>query len=304
MDPGGIEWYFSGMDTPAQIPVFGLFGETSAFPDVVHCERILDRAGLHDWVISPHRHRQMSQVFHVERGRARVLVDDSALVLGSGQYLYVPPQVVHGFEFSRGTEGVVLSVPSPVVARLGPDSAELSAWLAVPQHGRASETVADLVAGLAAAYGSSGRFRAQRLVAQTHVLLAALAEEGMAQSRDARQADHQMQALDALIAAHLADGWSARDYAGALHVTTGHLNRIVRGATGGSLTDYLETAVMVEACRLIAFTRLPVGEVGYRLGYGDPSYFSRRFRSRMGQTPSAYRARAAGGEGQRPVAAG
>ena len=56
----------------------------------------------------------------------------------------------------------------------------------------------------------------------------------------------------------------------------------------------MATAVMTEACRLIAFTRLPVAEVGYRLGYADPPYFSRRFRLRMGETPSAYRARVSG----------
>ena len=48
---------------------------------------------------------------------------------------------------------------------------------------------------------------------------------------------------------------------------------------------------MEEACRLLAFTALPVSQVGYRLGYGDPSYFTRRFTRLQGQTPSAYRAR-------------
>ena len=61
-----------------------------------------------------------------------------------------------------------------------------------------------------------------------------------------------------------------------------------------TLTAFLETAAMTEACRLIAFTRLPVAEVGYRLGYTDPPYFSRRFRARMGESPSAYRARVSG----------
>lgn len=291
MDAGGIGWYFSCMDDSGQIPVFNLFGETTAFPDVVHCERVFDRAGLHDWVISPHRHRQMSQVFHIERGKARVCLDGASLVIGSGEYLLVPPQIVHGFEFAKGTEGVVLSFPSPVVARLGPQSAELTAWLAAPQQGSVSEAVAAQIARLAAAFGSAGSFRAQRLVAQTHALLALLAEEGLARTHAARGVGRQMQQLDALIAEHLPDCWSARDYAAALHVTTGHLNRIVHGATGGNLTAYLETAVMVEACRMIAFSRLPVAEIGYRLGFSDPSYFSRRFRARMGETPSGYRAR-------------
>ena len=297
MDCIVIDWYYSGMTDAHSIPLFNLFGETTVFPDVVHCERVLDRAGLHDWVIAPHRHSQMSQVFFIEHGSAHVVLDGAEERLASGRYLYVPPQIVHGFEFTRGTEGTVLSFPSPVVSRLGPKAAALTSWLATPQRGVVTADVAQLIAALAATYTSTGTFRAQRLVALAHVLLATLAEDDLADAAfEDPQAGRQIQRLDALIAKHLTDGWAGRDYAAALHVTTGHLNRIVRMATGRSLTAHLETATMTEACRLIAFTRLPLAEVGYRLGYSDPSYFSRRFRSRMGEAPSAYRKRLVGSE--------
>ena len=294
MDGNLIEWYYSRMPRPAHIPIFNLFGETTAFPDVVHCEAVLDRAGLHGWVISPHRHTQMAQVFQISSGVAQVTLDGVERQLEPGQYLYIPPQIVHGFAFSRGTEGTVLSIPSPVVARLGPKTPALSAWLGASQHGALSEDAGALLTSVVQAYAGNGNFRAQRLVSLTHALLAALADESTAETPSPKDPNRQMQQLDALITGHLAEGWSARDYASALHVTTGHLNRVVRGAAGMSLTAYLETAVMTEACRLIAFTRLPVAEVGYRLGYADPPYFSRRFRARMGETPSAYRARVSG----------
>ncbi|WP_239521076.1 helix-turn-helix domain-containing protein [Pseudooceanicola aestuarii] len=294
MDGRGFGWYFSGMRAPGHIPVFNLFGETGVFPDVIHVERILDRAGLHDWVISPHRHAQMSQVFHIEHGTARVVLDGAEARLGAGDYLFVPPQVVHGFEFSRGTEGGVLSLPGPVVARLGPKSGALSGWLAGVRRGAVTPALARLIGEIAQAYAGAGTFRAQMLVALTHALLAALAEDGA--SRDAASPGplHQMRKLDNLIARHGAAGWRARDYADALRITPGHLNRIVRRATGASLGAHIETVQMTEACRLIAFTRLPLAEVGYRLGYADPSYFSRRFRMRMGETPSGFRARVSG----------
>ncbi|WP_428929348.1 helix-turn-helix domain-containing protein [Marinibacterium sp. SX1] len=291
MDAGGNDWYFSGMTQAASIPVFTLFGETTAFPDVVHCERIHDRAALHGWVISAHRHRQMSQVFHIERGEARVQLDGETGRLQAGAYLYVPPQVVHGFDFARGTEGVVLSFPSPVVTRMGPKTPPFVAWLAAPRRGAVSPRIGRLITEMTEAYATSGTFRAQRLVALAHALLATLADETERPEPGAPGGGGQLQRLDALIAAHLAEGWTARDYALALHVTTGHLNRVVRGATGASLTAYLETATMTEACRLIAFTRLPLAEIAFRLSYADPSYFSRRFRARMGETPTAYRRR-------------
>lgn len=290
MDAIGIHWYYSGMDTRAPIPVFTLFGETTAFPDVIHCERILDRARLHDWAISAHRHKHMSQIVQIEAGAARARVDAQALDLNPGDYIYIPAQAVHGFVFSQGALGTVLSFPTAVTAGMG---AEMSAWLARPQRGQLSPRAAALVADLRDAHGAAGTFRAQRLLGLAHVLLASMAEdnlEGMAPGRAGRQLDR----LDALMARHLGDGWTARDYAGALSMTTGHLNRIVRASRGCSLSAHLESALMAEACRLVAFTRMPVAQIGFGLGFGDASYFSRRFRHHVGEGPAAYRRRLQG----------
>ena len=101
MDGTLIEWYSSCMSQPAHIPNFNLFGETTAFPDVVHCEAVLDRAGQHGWRISPHRHTQMAQVFQISSGAAQVTLDGLERRLEPGQYLYIPPQVVHGFDEGR-----------------------------------------------------------------------------------------------------------------------------------------------------------------------------------------------------------
>lgn len=283
MDGRGIEWYFSRM-----IPVFTLYGETSAFPDVIHCERVLDRARLHDWVITPHRHGQMSQILRIETGAAQARVDGLSLMLGAEEYLYIPAQAVHGFAFSQGAEGSVLSFPSAVLSGMTP---EIQPWLGAVQHGRVPDPAGAMIAQLHQAHAGAGIFRAQRLVALAHLLLAALAEDSLAQRPPDRAAGRQVQRLEVLIAGNLGRGWTARDYAAALNVSTSHLNRIVRAAKGHSLTAHLEAATMAEACRLIAFTRMPVAEIGYRLGFGDPSYFSRRFRRRMGEAPSDYRLR-------------
>ena len=44
-----------------------------------------------------------------------------------------------------------------------------------------------------------------------------------------------------------------------------------------------------EACRLLVKTRLRVGEIADRLGFGDPLYFSRRFHQDVGSTAAEYR---------------
>ena len=279
------------MTTGSSIPVFSLFGEHSGFPDVVHSERIHARAHLHDWVISPHRHDQMAQLFHIETGAARTQVDGQPSTLKAGDFLYIPQRIVHGFAFDRGTEGVVLSFPLPVITSLTPQPPLMTHILSHVVEGPASDAIVQLFEQLCADFATTGTFRTQRLIGLSHAILAHVAEVG-AKSQDTQTSSHQtLERLDALIATHLADHWRPSDYASALSITTGHLGRICRAATGKSASHYIESAVMTEASRLLAFTRLSVSEIGYRLGYTDPPYFSRRFRTACGVTPTVYRAR-------------
>lgn len=279
------------MNTDSPIPVFSLFGENNGFPDVVHSERIHARAHLHDWIISPHRHDQMAQLFHIETGSARAQVDGQPNDLNSGEFLYIPQRIVHGFAFDRGTEGVVLSFPLPVVTALTPQPPVMTQILSNVVTGPACAHLVQLFEQFCADFETTGTFRTQRLIGLSHAILAHVADIG-AQSQNIQTSSHQtLERLNALIANHLADQWRPSDYAGALSITTGHLGRICRRATGKSASHYIEAAVMTEASRLLAFTRLSVSEIGYRLGYTDPPYFSRRFRTACGVTPTAYRAR-------------
>lgn len=291
MDGSGGGWYESFMTPETAIPAFNLFGETGAFPDVIHCERIWERARLHDWTISAHRHHDMAQLFVMDRGRAQVQLDDRALCMEDGWLLFVPVRFVHGFRFRRGAEGLVLSFPQPVLGPLAAGSADPGRALAQPFAGRGDATVTALCGEILAAFGGVAPFRTGLLIALTHALLIAVArlavQAGQTQQPLSRR---RMGDLDRLIQAHMADGWGPADYARALSVTPGHLNRICRAALGISASAHIERATMTEARRLLAFTRLSVAEVGYRLGFGDPSYFSRRFRAVAGQSPTVYRA--------------
>ncbi|WP_295042955.1 helix-turn-helix domain-containing protein [uncultured Paracoccus sp.] len=272
------------------IPAFTLFGETGAFPDVIHCERIWDRARLHDWTISPHRHHDMAQLFMMRQGRAQVRLDDRALTLGDGGLLFVPARFVHGFRFDRGSEGLVLSFPQPVLTQAVSGPEDPGRALAQPFAGTTDGTVTALCGEIQSAFGAVAPLRASLLVALTQALLIAVARIAMQAGQGGLPlVRRRMADLDRLIQRHMGDGWGPAAYAKALAVTPGHLNRICRAALGVSASVHIEGATMTEARRLLAFTRLSVAEIGYRLGFGDPSYFSRRFRAATGQSPSAYR---------------
>jgi AraC family transcriptional activator of pobA len=278
------------MSQAVPIPVFTLFGETAPFPDIVHVERIADRAPAHGWTIAAHRHGRLAQILAIESGAAEAWIDRQVLALHDGDILFVPPHAVHGYRFRPGTLGRVISLPSEVVQSVAPVSAEISALLSLPHHLHGARGVAQRIMLLVEAVAGTGPFRTQQVLALTHAVLAAVAAEGARHAPQARgAADDRLMQLDALIAAHLSEGWQVSDYARALTLSTGHLSRICRAATGLGAKAYVEQAVIAEACRLLAFTDLSVAGIGYRLGYDDPSHFSKRFRAARGMAPSDYR---------------
>lgn len=290
MDAGGISWYYSCMSAQTLIPNFQLFGETSAFPDVIHHERIRDRALLHDWKIGTHRHTDMVQIFHMERGAAEVRIDGQTHHLQDGEFLYIPVHAVHGFAFRQGSEGGVFSFPRTLTEALPAASGELAARLARPLRAACDAAFLRLLTALVQAFEDTGTFRASLLASLGQAVLISVAQAGLS-GEDAEEAATQRRMGDfiRLLREDLSAARGAGDYARAMGITTGHLNRICRAASGLSVSDYIEAARMTEARRLLAFTQLSIAEIGYRLGYTDPSYFSRRFRNVAGATPSVYR---------------
>jgi AraC family transcriptional activator of pobA len=68
------------------------------------------------------------------------------------------------------------------------------------------------------------------------------------------------------------------------------LDGAVRGVLNCSVKQAILERRLLEAKRLLRFTIRSVEDVGYSLGFDDPSYFSRLFRRMSGKSPSDWRA--------------
>lgn len=267
-----------------RIPTWQLYGEASPFPDLLHIERIVDRAAGADWVIAPHRHLNLHQIFLILEGRMDVSLDGDRRQPVPPVVLNIPPGTVHSFSFAPGTEGHVLTLPSADFPELfGPETATLLHPFDAPGPGLAThlDRIADL-------HAKSDPLRRLRLRAATVDLCCTLSELGMA--ADASGAPHIPQ-LEALIRTHLVEGWQISDYARALGVSDRHLRRLCLAKTGLSTHGFLAATRLREACRLLAYTRMQVQEVGFALGFDDPAYFVRVFRNGMEMSPTEYRRR-------------
>src|SRR3954447_14262740 len=97
------------------IQTFNLFGEARDLPDVVHCETIAARSVLHEWEFAAHRHARLHQILLIERGGGQASLEERSYPLRPMRVVNVPVGHVHGFSFSRGTEGFVLTIAAEML---------------------------------------------------------------------------------------------------------------------------------------------------------------------------------------------
>jgi AraC-like DNA-binding protein len=78
-------------------------------------------------------------------------------------------------------------------------------------------------------------------------------------------------------------------YANQLNVTPDHLNRIIKANIGKTAKEYIQSRIITEAKRLLYFTDLSNKEIGYALGFNEPSNFSAFFKKCTQLSPSNFR---------------
>ena len=88
---------------------------------------------------------------------------------------------------------------------------------------------------------------------------------------------------------HYAEPISLKDVARAVNLSSGYLTTRIRRHTGRTVLEWIQERRMAEARRLLVETDESVERIGTRVGYDDPTYFARRFRSAHKATPASWR---------------
>ncbi|MDR2388928.1 MAG: response regulator [Tannerellaceae bacterium] len=73
-----------------------------------------------------------------------------------------------------------------------------------------------------------------------------------------------------------------------LGISRTHLHRKLKALTGQSPVEFIKTIRMKQAANLLNTGKLSISEVGYKVGFNTPSYFSSCFNAHFGMSPTAY----------------
>ncbi len=294
MDETGEFWHYPDMRDEIgpndSVPAWHLYGEDRAFPDVLHVERIADRAPELEWVIAPHRHPHLHQFLLIRSGGVEITADGRRFTPKLPCLISIPRGMVHGFAFMSGTDGFVLTIPLQSLPDLFEGASPMAAALGMLGVTGADDEISDAFDRLHAEYRGRALGRTLMLKARATALACDIVRHATPPAgQDGALSDPRFRRFDELVRVHFRDGWTVDDYARALGLSARHLGRLCRQATGQTAFEHLESTLMREACRLLVYTRGSIASVGYQLGFEDPSYFSRAFRRHTGLTPRSYR---------------
>lgn len=291
-----------GRGTRRRHPMFALEPAAPDAPRV--CVEWLDRN--HQMALSgPHGHRFLSLVYF-ERGGGRQRVGSREWDVSAGDLFVIAPGETHDASRLGDAAGWMVEFSADVIAPAGDTTAFLS-WHANPLLSPFVRSSGGEVARFGVPAEDrpewSRRLRSMdeelrekdpgfREAAGAYLTLllvdvVRLARDVVGQMR--LQGRPVLAEIFRFVEDHYAEPISLRDVARAVNLSSGYLTTFVRRRTGRTVVEWIQERRMAEARRLLVETDESVERIGARVGYDDPTYFARRFRTAHKAPPASWR---------------
>jgi AraC family transcriptional activator of pobA len=282
------------------IPTYALYGENleNSYDDILHFEQLRTRSAKHNWSIKAHKHDTLWQLFYFETPGTIIRLNGTEIFTSQPIFVAIPPLCVHAFQFPQNAIGGAISIRFPVLHGMLEDLPEsnflTNRWCILKKENPAFRAAKKAYQNLVANFSNMDQLRNQALRADIMVILIAFIRQTLETKSHARevtfsQRDDQLRQFCKLVEDNFRSNWPTERYASAIDISTASLNRKCRNVLGYSPQRFLAKRRILEAKRLLKFSRLSVSEIADDLGYSDTSYFCRSFKKMTSLTPAKYR---------------
>lgn len=274
------------------VPSYFVYGEPDRPLDIgfLHVEAVMDRKQVHAGTVSAHKHDRMAQITFWTKGRGAYFIETERLDFIAPAVSFVPSGVVHGFTVEPDTsDAIVASIADSALAPVAALSAlpfDRPVMVSGQSQNPLWPKLQAVMQRLHDDYrqGMPAALSALVAVATNDIASLALSDSGRASG----QTDL-ARSFRALVDRHFRENWAIDDYVEALSTTRHLLAKNCNQAFGLTAKAYIDERRLLEAKRLLLFTVRSVEDIGYEVGFQDPAYFSRFFRSRTGRPPGEWR---------------
>lgn len=96
-------------------------------------------------------------------------------------------------------------------------------------------------------------------------------------------------ALQKLLDNHIHEERSVKFYAQKLGISTKKMNLLTQSIAKVTSKEYITSRLILEVKRLLVSSLYSINEIGYKMGFEEPTNFVKFFKKESGQTPAAFR---------------
>lgn len=261
----------------------------------VHAEtRLRDQ----HFIMKGHHCHNSYELYYVEAGSSRFLIDEHIFDLHTGDFILVPPRALHYTRYIFGScrRTIVFfgeeDVPEEA-RQLMSDTADFFSGATVFQvplafRGQISEFLKEMVSEDRIRDSRSGLILKLRL--QTLLLLCSrICSFLLDPPTDIHTTDQQILQAARFICRNYMEPLTTSDVARAVGFSPNYLSRRFREATGIGLHEYIVFVRLQHAAQELISTPDSITAIALRCGFSDSNYFKDSFKKKYGVTPRNYR---------------
>lgn len=283
----------------------GLYGESGPRQaadrpngEYMFSELLETRSRTFNWVIQPHIHARLFQVFFVETGSVILSEATGKRELTAPFVLQIPPTALHGFVYSPDATGRILTLSDTLIDSLFPGTSALAPMLGAMQclttfdESYPARRVGELIEAVdKELFDTQPQKKAmlQACLQQLFLVLYRLWQQNEAGSIGLNTLSIQYFRKFQQRVRQVGTTLSIAQLANELANTPVHLNRICRAIAAKSASQLVQEHTLDEAKKYLTYTSYTVSEIAYLLHFEYPNYFSKFFRKHTGFSPSEFR---------------
>jgi AraC family transcriptional activator of pobA len=249
-------------------------------------------------VLKPHRHNfYLSVLFTKGSGKHQIEFNNYEIKPGA-VFMIVPGQVhnwqpskdVDGYVFFHTTEFFNLNFTFEKVENY-PFYTCLRNSPQIVLKKPALKTIEPLYHEIVEEYHQNELMKFQRIASLINALYISLSREYMpGEMQNAQHLSYltKLKKLEGLVDENFKTEKYPKAYAQMMHMSVKHLNRISKICIDKTVSEIISDRIILEAKRIMAFSKHNISEIIDELGYEDNSYFSRLFKKKTGKTPLEY----------------
>ena len=251
-----------------------------------------------DLVLLPHGHDFYMSVL-ITAGNGTHQIEFNNYLIKPGRVFMLAPGQAHTWNLSDDIEGYIffhtkefydLNFTYEKVANY-PFFSNLCNTPLIELKKSSLEKIESIFSEIVKEYHHNELMKFKKLPSMLNILYIELSREYLPQKmRDAQNLPYlaRVRQLEELINKNFVEIKSAGKYARLMHVSEKHLNRMVKVSLNKTTSDLITERIILEAKRMLVFSKKNMGEIIGELGYADSTYFFRFFKKKTTLTPTAF----------------